>query len=304
MRPVYLLALVTLLLPGGAFAASKEMQEMQRDIAQLQDQVRSLQSSFDQKLAAIQTLLQQALDAGQKANTSVAVLSSTMNQTLDRELNSKLAPIASLAAKVDNTNNDVSEVRNQVADLNSSINKVLQKLGDMNEAMKVLQAPAPPPPGGASTGGGVNPLQSPSQIPAETLFNNALKDYAGGKYDLAVSEFSDFIKFYPDNPNAANAQLNIGEAHSAQGKYELAAQDFDAVIERYPANDQVTPNAYFDKGMALKATGRKTEAIATFRALIAKYPRKDQASQAKEQLRAMGVSLTAPAPTASKRRPR
>jgi tol-pal system protein YbgF len=297
MRPVYRLALIALLLPAGSvFAASKEMQEMQRDIAQLQDQVRSLQSSFDQKMAAIQTLLQQALDAGNKANTGVAVLSSSVNQTLDRELTSKLAPIASLAAKVDNTNNDVSEVRNQVSDLNSSINKVLQKLGDMNEAMKVLQAPAPPPPGTGQA------PQMQAQIPAETLFNNALKDYAGGKYDLAISEFSDFVKFYPDNPNAANAQLNIGEAHSAQGKYELAAQDFDAVIERYPANEQVTPNAYFDKGMALKGSGRKTEAIATFRALIAKYPRKDQAEQARAQLRAMSVTVAAPAAAAPKRK--
>jgi tol-pal system protein YbgF len=300
MRPVYRIALITLLLNGGSiFAASKEMQEMQRDIAQLQDQVRSLQSSFDQKMSAVQTLLQQALDAGNKANMGVAVLSSTVNQTMERELTSKLAPIASLAAKVDNTNNDVSEVRNQLSDLNSSINKVLQRLGDLNEAVKIMQAPAPPPPGA-----GQAPQQQP-QIPAETLFNNALKDYAGGKYDLAISEFSDFIKFNPDNPNAANAQLNIGESHSAQGKYELAAQDFDAVIERYPANDQVTPNAYFDKGMALKASGRKTEAIATFRALIAKYPRKDQAEQAKGQLRAMSVTLPGPpAPLAPKRRAR
>jgi len=299
MRPAYLLALITLLPAGNVFAASKEMQEMQRDIAQLQDQVRALQSSFDQKMSTVQTLLQQALDAGIKANTGMAVLSSTVNQTLERELNSKLAPIASLAAKVDNTNNDVSEVRNQVADLNSSLNKVLQRLNDVNEAIKVMQAPAPPPPGASGPA-----AQAPAQIPAETLFNNALKDYAGGKYDLAISEFTDFIRFYPDNPNAANAQLNIGEAHSAQGKYELAAQDFDAVIERYPSNDQVTPNAYFDKGMALKASGRKTEAIATFRALIAKYPRKDQASQAKEQLRAMSVSLTPPAPAASAKRKR
>ena len=37
---------------------------MQRDIAQLQDQVRKLQSGFDQKMAALQVLVQQALDAG------------------------------------------------------------------------------------------------------------------------------------------------------------------------------------------------------------------------------------------------
>ena len=41
---------------------------MQRDIAQLQDQVRALQSSFDQKMATIQTLVQQALDAAKSSS--------------------------------------------------------------------------------------------------------------------------------------------------------------------------------------------------------------------------------------------
>src|SRR5258708_28460922 len=116
MRPVYFFALLAVLLPGSTFAASKEQMEMQRDIAQLQDQVRSLQSSFDQKMSTVLTLVQQALDAAQKANTNVSVLSSTINQTLEREVGSKMAPIAALGPKVDNTNNDVSEGRNQVSD--------------------------------------------------------------------------------------------------------------------------------------------------------------------------------------------
>src|SRR6266700_5720435 len=99
MRTIPFLALAMVLLPGSSFAASKEQMEMQRDIAQLQDQVRSLQSSFDQKMATIQTLLQQTVDAANKANTNVSVLSSTVNQTLERELSSKMAPIAGLAAK-------------------------------------------------------------------------------------------------------------------------------------------------------------------------------------------------------------
>ena len=91
-RLIYLLALSTLMLPGSTFAASKEQQEMQRDIAQLQDQVRTLQSSFDQKLATLETLVAQALDAGNKTNTNVSVLSSSVTQTLDRELKDAAAP--------------------------------------------------------------------------------------------------------------------------------------------------------------------------------------------------------------------
>jgi tol-pal system protein YbgF len=283
MRSISLIAIASLLLPAGLFAASKEQQEMQRDIAQLQDQVRTLQSTVDQKLAAIQTLTQQALDAANKANTTAAVLSNSVSQTLDRELTSRMTPVTGLAAKVDGINNDVSEVRNSVSDLNSQMNKVLAAVNDINVALKAMQAPAPPPPG--ASGGASTPPPQPG-----VLFTNAVRDQNGGKFDLAISEFSDFLKFYPDDPNAASAQLNIGQCHFQQGKYELAAQDFDAVIERYPES-QVTPEAYLQKGQALKAGGKKADAIATFRSLVTKFPREEQTTRAKEELRLLGVSV-------------
>src|SRR5215472_15423954 len=104
------IALFLLLTPAG-FSASKEQQEMQRDIAQLQDQVQRLQSSFDQQMTAIRTLVEQALEAGNKANTSVSVLSREVTQTLDRELKDSLRPVAGLSAKVDNANNDLNDVK-------------------------------------------------------------------------------------------------------------------------------------------------------------------------------------------------
>src|SRR4051812_14316841 len=134
MHILRILVAAGLLAPACVSAASKEQQEMQRDIAQLQDQVRTLQSTVDQRLAALQVLVQQAVDAGNKANTGVTVLGSSLNQTIDRELKQSLLPVTSLAAKVDNTNNDMAEVRNQVADLNASVNRIAQLLGDLNTA--------------------------------------------------------------------------------------------------------------------------------------------------------------------------
>src|ERR1700686_4654679 len=122
MRFIGVLGLSTLPIPVAGFAASREQQEMQRDIAQLQDQIRTLQSGFDQRMAALQTLVEQALDAGNKTNTNVSVLSSSVAQTLDRELKDALRPVAAVAAKVDNLNNDSAEVRNSLADLTTQMN--------------------------------------------------------------------------------------------------------------------------------------------------------------------------------------
>ncbi len=80
------LALSILLLPAATFAASKEQQEMQRDIAQLQDQVRTIQSTLDQSLAALQTLIEQSLEAGNRTSTNLSVLGASVKDMLDREL--------------------------------------------------------------------------------------------------------------------------------------------------------------------------------------------------------------------------
>jgi len=298
-RLIYLLALSTLMLPGSSFAASKEQQEMQRDIAQLQDQVRTLQSSFDQKLATLETLVAQSLDAGNKTNTNVSVLSSSVTQTLDRELKDALRPVAAIAAKVDNLGNDSAEVRNSLADLTTQMNRVIQLLTDMNNAIKVLQAPpAPPPPsntnpdspGGLSGGIGTRSSSTP---PAAVLWGNANNDYSSGKSDIAVAEFTDFLRFYPDDPFAPNAQYYIGQIHLGQMKYDDAVTDFDAVLERYPES-KITPDAYFMKGMALKSLGHRDAAAEQFRTVVKKYSKSDRAPQAEEQLRAMGLSAAAP----------
>jgi len=296
MRSIGVIVLSGLLIPGAGFAASREQQEMQRDIAQLQDQVRTLQSGFDQKMAMVQTLLEQALEAGNKANTGVSVLSSSIVQTLDRELKGALVPVAGLSAKVDNINNDLSEVKNAVADLNAQLNRQQQMLTDINNAIKVLQAPpAPPPPninpdGTSALQPGALPARGGVPPSAKAIFEGANGDYVSGKSDLALDEFTQFVHLYPDDPNAPAAQFFIGQIHSAQQKYDQAVKDFDTVLEVYPEN-KYTVDSMFLKGMALKVSGHRDLAASDFRALIKKYPRSDQAEPAAEQLRAMGLSV-------------
>jgi tol-pal system protein YbgF len=306
-RLICILALSNVLLPGSIFAASKEQQEMQRDIAQLQDQVRMLQSGFDQRMASLQTLIEQALDAGNKTNTNVSVLNNNLTQTLDRELNDKLRPVAALTAKVDNLANDSGEIRGAMTDLTTQMNRMIQLLTDMNNAIKVMQAPAaaPPPsntnPDAIGPGGPPGSPRTGSAPPASVLYSNANNDYSTGKSDLAIDDFNEFLRFYPDDPFAANAQYYIGQIHYSQKKYDLAKTDFDAVLERYPES-KVTPDAYFMKGMALKTLARRDAAAEQFRTVVRKYPHSDRAPEAQEQLRAMGLTAAGPATAANRKK--
>jgi tol-pal system protein YbgF len=272
------------LLASSAFGASREEQEMQRDIAQLQDQVRTLQSSSDQKLAAIQTLVQQAFDAATRANTAVSVLGAGVSQTLQRELGDRLTPVAGLSTKVDSAANDVAEIRSTVSELTVQMNKILQQLSDINNAIKVIQAPAAAPPGALGAG---------AQPPAQAVLSGAILDYSSNKLDLAVTDFTDFLRLYPDDPQAPTAQLYLGETHSLQHKYDLAAADFDTLLQNYP-DSKVAPDAFFMKATALKNAGKGPAARAAFQALIKKYPTSDQAKDAQDQLKSL-----APAPKAN-----
>jgi TolA-binding protein len=280
------LAISLLVIPATGFSASREQQEMQRDIAQLQDQVRMLQSTLDQKMATLQTLTEQALDAANKANTNVSVLNSSVTQSVDRELKGALTPVAGLSAKLENTTNDLAEVKNAVADLQAQMNRDHQLLVDISNTLKVLQAPqaAPPPAAGG-------PSASAAAPPAAALWETARADFASGKADLAADDFAQFLRHYPDDPNAAQAQFQIGQIHTSQGKYDQAVMDFDAVLERYPDN-KYTPEAYFFKGMALKQSGHRDAAATEFRALIKRFPKSDRADDAGDQLRALGLSTT------------
>ncbi len=149
-----LLAVISLT-PSRSYGASKEIQELQRDVAQLQDMVRQLQQSQDQKLVEIRTLVQQSLSAANDASRAVAVIQSSMQQSLRDQESKVVAPVVGLTTRMDGVSNDVRALQQSMADLSSSIAKIQAQLTDVGNAVKVLQAP-PRPPGqsGATQGGG------------------------------------------------------------------------------------------------------------------------------------------------------
>src|ERR1039457_1361766 len=82
-----------LICPSLTFAASKEIVELQRDLALLQEQVRSMQRSQDEKFSAIQVLVQQALDSAKQTSTSVALLQNNLQQSFKDQQKSVVDPV-------------------------------------------------------------------------------------------------------------------------------------------------------------------------------------------------------------------
>jgi len=308
---VYVLvaAVALSLVPLRSPAASKEIMELQRDVAGLQEQLRLLKESQDKQLAALTVLVQQALDTSKSSTTGVAVIQNNLQQTF-KDIETKVStPVAGLSSRLDGMDQDMRTLQQSVSDLNSSVNKVQQQLTDLNHAVAILAAPPPPPP--ASTGasvpgvtGGTAAAPAPeAPCPqASQLYPDANSDRTAGKYDLAVKEYADYLRCYGNLPLAPNAQFYIGVIHSQLGDNEAAVQDFDTVLEKYPDNSK-TPDALYLKGMALVKLGRRTDGADEFAELIKRFGMKnDLAVKACEQRKNMGLSCTVThAPAAKKK---
>jgi tol-pal system protein YbgF len=281
-------------------AASREIQELQRDIAVLTQQVKDLQRSQDEKLAALSEAVRQAIDAAIRANNGVAVITANLDKNLRDQTDKVTTPVVGISTRMNEMSGDLRTLQQAVGDLTALMNRMQAQLTDVNNAIKVLQAPPPPPP--SATGGGTTSGGSPDTPPmsAQKLYETARGDYGGGKYDLAIQEFNDYLKYYGNTDLAPNAQFYIAMIHYGQKNYEDAVKEFDMVLEKYPDNNK-TAEALLYKGRALvKMPGHKTDGASEFMEVIRRFPKSDEAVQACNERKTLGLNCGAPAATTSR----
>jgi TolA-binding protein len=294
MRTIALIVF-TSLAAAPLLAQKDKILEISRDVALLQNEVRSMKSAMDEKFAGLNVLVQQALDNAQKTNTAVAVLDKTINDRMRDQATSISAPVAGLNAKVDGMATEFALMKESVAELNESIRKLQSQLSDINNAVRVLAAPPAPvaaPP---------TPTGPPAGVTSESLFNSAIQAKLAGQNEFALQQLQDFVKFFPDAPYAPNAHLNMGQVLVTMGRYDDAVLSFDAVLEKFPDFPKAL-DAQLEKGRALAKSGQRTAAVNEFRNLIKKNENTPQATRAKEELKSLGMPYTQQATQGRKKR--
>ena len=262
-----------------------DLASIQRDIADLEDRVRQLTKSQDEKNAAMTALMQQALDASNKTAASLAglqkSLTDALNASMSDQQNKIVAPIAVLKTRVDETAQDVNALRETVADLSSRLGKMDSRLNDIYSAVTTPPVAAPPPvlqTPGAAVNNGV-----PPGVSAMSLRQDAEKDFSGANYTLALDEFAKYIKYFPTDYYAPTAQYHIGEIYMRGEQYDDAAQAFDKVVEQFPKNERTADAAYY-KAVSLQKAGHISDAKSEYRSFISNYPANEHTVQARKNL--------------------
>lgn len=290
---LHLVVLGCLPVPSLLAQKREDILSIQRDVAQLQDQVKQLQTSQDQKLAELEGLIKQALDQSNQASGSMASLQRTLTDRLNDQQAKVAGPIAVLGTKIDQSSDDVRAVRENLAALSNRVANLDNKLSDISSAVRTLSQPAaapPPPASGAPPAAAGAPIP-PEGTSAESLWLNAFRDYSSGKDDLAMMEFNDYLKYFPTAENAASAQYYVGQLYNRAKMFDDAVQAFDAVLERYPDNPK-TPDALYGKADALAHGGHRSEAAAEFKDFLTRFPTHSLARNAQAQLRDLGTAAS------------
>jgi len=276
-----------LLAPQPAVAVSREMIELQQQVAQILQSQQDLRSAVDSNNAALRTLVQQSLDSVNKLSAEMETVQKSVQEVQ-----------ANTGARIDTMTQQSQGLSDNVQDIQSRVGKLAQQLTDTQNLLQSIDAkvsggaaaPATPSPGpgadnlSGGAAGGMPPIS------ADALYQNALRDYTGGKYDLSRQEFSDYIKNFPSNDLASNSQFYLGEISYAQEDFKGAITAYDVVITNYPKSFKQAA-ALLKKGLAELELGLKASATRDLREVVHRYPGSDEARRADAKLREIGTAM-------------
>ena len=247
----------------------------QHDIAQLRQDLNAVNLAVHRSKGETETVVGQ-LD---RRTREQAAENTKQLQTLSARLDSLTAELNSLSARLD-------ELAQRLDTLSRPAG------GGSPPRPSPPPAPTPSPSGGGRSSGG------PS---AEESYKAAYLDFSKGNYSLAIASFREFVRRFPDAPQADGAQYWIGESYVASARaaatqgqadkakeaLQQAVQEYRKVFVNYPRGAQV-PTALYKEALALEELKQIKLAQARLQYLVDNFPQSQEAPLARERLKSLG----------------
>jgi TolA-binding protein len=275
------LAAATLLVAGCAGVAEVTGTAMQQDLVQIRTDVSALQTTVQRIKADTERQVAQS-DARAREQSAQG---QKQLEDMGRRLEALSTTLTTLSARVDELGGRLETLGRRPA--------TGAPTTPAPTARPSTPAPATPAPGTSrpATPGGIQP---------QDLYQTAYIDFSKGSYALAVAGFREFLRRFPDDDLADNAQYWIGEAHfsiarthqnagqqdKAAQALEQAVQEFKKVIANYPRGDK-TPTALYKEALALIELKQPTVAQSRLQYLIDNFPQAEETPLARERLSAL-----------------
>lgn len=264
------------LLAAPAAAQSRREMQMMADIRMLQEQTQQMQQQLQAAL--------EGLSAQLKAISS----------RVDDQAGATRKSFADQKLAVDQFGTDLRVVRERIDESNVRITSLSQEVEALRLAIPAMTAAsaspvdpnAPPVPDLPASQAQVPSVTTTPGMPPQRLFSSALADFTSGQWTLCIQGFDSYLKSYPRNDAADDAQWYIGECYFSDGKFTEAADAYNRVISSYPKGDRV-PDAYYKLGVALNNMKQTDRARETWETLMKQFPDSDSARLARQRISSM-----------------
>jgi tol-pal system protein YbgF len=252
------LLLAIIILPLSAVAQSKDQREkidrmatqiedLKTELVLLQRQTQTMQDTFNKTMGELNTLIVQMSD-----NISTIRRATESVSTRGGDV---VTQVTSMGERITATNERMERLSEQFAQLK----KVIEDIPNAPTFRQIT--PGDP----------------------EQLFAAAYSDYSRGNYELALSEFRQYVETYPGSEMADNAQYWVGEILYAQKKLPEASAAFEKVKIISPNGDKTAP-ALYKRGTVLLDMGRREEAVIQFLAIFKDYSKTKEGELAFQKL--------------------
>ena len=251
----WILAAAMASVPATAFGANKDMERLQVQVAALQSTLSAIEQQNDDTLRELKRM-----------NEALAEQNAFLRRGVqDRKLTDEA-------------------IQTTLRELDQRISEIGEQLQGMHAQNAAAPPVAPAAPAGPDAGPVAPPRAGTPAPPApRELYSQAYADYARGNYDLAIQEYQEYLKNYPDTDLSDNAQYWIGECLYSKQQYAEALEAWDELFRRFPGSDKL-PDARYKKGMALERLGRRSQAVLEYRAVATRYPNSEAGRKAREKL--------------------
>lgn len=267
---VLALVAASLAVPGMK-AQRKELIQLQRDMALLQDALRQLEQQNAEMRAGIEALLRQSTEKQDKLTAGQAVIERKL-ATLDDALTE---PQRSTSAKVDSLMSQFSALRGTVEEISKQQERIQGDVRDVKTHLTTLPPPMEGAEGADTDTAGLNA--------SETTFESAMSDYLRGSLDLARGQFQDYLALYPTHSRASEAQYYLAETYYGAADYEEAARQFDVVYKKYPLS-KLAADSVYKRGMCLLMLRNEEEGAKVLQSVLDRFPQSEVAQHARTEL--------------------
>ena len=278
--------------PRPVEAVAREIIDLQRDVTSLLQGQKDLSTQMTQDHTVLKTIVGGFND---NINHLSGSMGSLQKSVQDMQANSG-THLDAMSTQVQGLSDNLEEIKSRLGKLNQQLVDLQNAVQNVDAKISSGGATAPgtsaPP-----TAGGLPPTGSTGSLPptmptvsADTLYSNGLRDIQSGKYDLARSEFQDYLKHYGNTDLASNAQFYLGEIAYKQKNYQQAITEYDKVLNNYPKSFKLS-SALLHRGTALIELGQKSSGIRDLREVVRRFPGGEEDRYARAKLKELGVPI-------------